>query len=145
MDKWSQNGPKIDAKIDLNVKMWFFEKYCFSLGKPYFLRIQGFKIQSKIDQKSIRNSSSKSDAKMMRKLMKMDLKSSPNPMKNRSKNDAKNWSKKGLRKFWKIGERRLQKSKKIRNLRSWGRPVAIFGAGLAECADPAEALELGKI
>ena len=81
----------------------------------------------------------------MRKLLKIASKLISNHIKNRSKNDAKNWSKKDRRTSGNIGDQRLQKTKKIRNLRPWGRPIAIFGAGPAECADPAEALELGKI
>ena len=42
------------------------------------------------------------------------------------------------------GEARIQKSKKIGHLRPEGRPSAILGRGLAECAGRAEALELVK-
>ena len=43
-----------------------------------------------------------------------------------------------------IGEASDQKSENIAKLRPEGRPVPIFGAGPAECAEPAEALELCK-
>ncbi len=44
-----------------------------------------------------------------------------------------------------IGEARVQKPKNIGNLRPEGRLDPILGEGLAECAGPAEALELVKI
>ena len=42
------------------------------------------------------------------------------------------------------GETWVQKSEKIGNLRPEGRPAGILGRGPAECAGPAEALELVK-
>ena len=70
----------------------------------------------------------------------MEVKWVPKSKKNRCEKRLKNYR----AEVRQIGERRLHKSKKIRNLRPEGRFHTIFWAGPAECADPAEALELAS-
>ena len=69
---------------------------------------------------------------MMRKLSKIASKLISNLAKNRSKNYAKNQSKRDRRKSGKIGDQRLQKSKKIGNLspesHPRGRPGGMCGS-----------------
>ena len=141
--KWCQNCPKIEWTIFF-VKGWFCKKYAFTRVKTYFLRFGGSENQRKSSKHRCKIGARKSGPKMVPKWPEIDPNLSQNQPRKRWKIDSKTRSKNDREKIRKIGEASDQKSKKIGKLRPEGRPGPILGAGLAEFAGPAEALELAR-
>ena len=89
IEKWCQNGSKIDPKIEFFATWWFCEKYGFSLGKTHISRFWASKKWSKIEWKTFQNRCSKkrckNDAKSSQNGAKMGPKSTKSPLKMRAK------------------------------------------------------------
>ena len=89
IEKWYQNGSKIDPKIKFFATWWFCEKCGFSLGKTHISRFWASKKCSKIEWKTFQNRCSKkrckNDAKSSQNGAKTGPKSTKNPSKMRAK------------------------------------------------------------